>query len=71
MDCTICVAKTKALISFGVFSYRGSYEPHQGKTVCFAKAKTSCAETTGMPSHDTAHVIYATKALGSLVCMFV
>ena len=40
--------------------------------MCFAKAKTSCAETTGMPSHDAAHVIYVlTKALGSLVCIFV
>ena len=39
--------------------------------VCETKAKISCAVTTGMLSHDAAHVIYATKALGSLVCMFV
>ena len=39
--------------------------------LCETKAKTSCAVTTDMPSHDAAHVIYATKALGGLVCMFV
>ena len=36
--------------------------------LCETKAKTSCAVTTDMPSHDAAHVIYATKGL---VCMFV
>ena len=35
------------------------------------KAKTSWAVTTDIFSHDTAHVIYATKALDSLICMFV
>ena len=39
--------------------------------LCETKAKTSCAVTTDMPSHNAAHVIYATKALGSFVCMFV
>ena len=39
--------------------------------LCETKAKTSCAVTTDILSHDAAHVIYATKALGSLVCMFV
>ena len=38
---------------------------------CETKAKTSCAVTADMLSHDAAHVIYATKALDSLVCTFV
>ena len=39
--------------------------------LCETKAKTSCVVTTDIFSHDAAHVIYATKALDSLVCMFV
>ena len=39
--------------------------------LCETKAKHSCAVTTDIFSHDAAHVIYATKALDSLVCMFV
>ena len=39
--------------------------------LCETKAKTSCAVTTDILSHDAAHVIYVTKALDSLVCMFV
>ena len=44
------------------------------RKLCFAilnKGETSCALTTDMFSHDAAHVIFATKALDSLVCMFV
>ena len=39
--------------------------------LCETKAKTSCAVTADMLSHDAAHVIYATKTLDSLVCTFV
>ena len=39
--------------------------------LCETKAKTSSALTTDIFSHDAAHVIFATKALDSLVCMFV
>ena len=39
--------------------------------LCETKTKTSCALTTDIFSHDAAHVIFATKALDSLVCMFV
>ena len=39
--------------------------------LCETKAKTSCALTTDIFPHDAAHVIFATKALDSLVCMFV
>ena len=43
----------------------------QSVLLCETKVKTSCAVTTDIFSHDAAHVIYATKALGSLVCVFV
>ena len=39
--------------------------------LCETKAKTSCAVTKDIFSHEAAHVIYATKALDSLVCVFV
>ena len=39
--------------------------------LCETKAETSCALTTDIFSHDAAYVIFATKALDSLVCMFV
>ena len=42
--------------------------------MCFAmrnKGEDQSAVTTDIISHDAAHVIYAIKALDSLVCMFV
>ena len=41
--------------------------------LCETKAKTSCAVTMDIFSHDAAHVtsIYATKALDSVLCMCV